>query len=260
MTDETMKDRERAAFSLCACLGPIKGEPMCPCAMKRAGLRIDADYEPSADEKERLRLALSAFCGENARRATQAEKPFRAAVEEMVTMLENGEWAEHASTLKAPGDELASRLEAAITALHNDHAAAPQAALSDGQRAALGSAIAALERNGWTNPATVIRDLLAQAPTESMSDAACDMWQPISTAPRDGTNILIRFGRDGVSQAAYVPGVPHPWKFIDTNDGITWLINGAVDNEYGPSHWMPMPNAARKAEIERDGGVPNGQL
>lgn len=67
-------------------------------------------------------------------------------------------------------------------------------------------------------------------------------WLPISTAPRDGSNILIRFGRDGASQAKYVPGVPHPWKFIDTNDGITWLINGARDDEYGPSHWMPMPS------------------
>src|SRR6185437_10781057 len=57
-------------------------------------------------------------------------------------------------------------------------------------------------------------------------------------------NILIRFGRDGVSQAKYVPGTPHPWKFIDTNDGITWLINHAVDTEYGPTHWMPMPDAA----------------
>jgi hypothetical protein len=69
-------------------------------------------------------------------------------------------------------------------------------------------------------------------------------WQPIETAPRDGTNILIRFGRDGVSQAKYVPGTPHPWKFIDTNDGITWIINHAVDTEYGPTHWMPMPDAA----------------
>lgn len=68
-------------------------------------------------------------------------------------------------------------------------------------------------------------------------------WRPIKTAPRDGTNILIRFGRDGVSQAKYVPGTPHPWKFIDTNDGVTWLINHAVDTAYGPSHWMPIPSA-----------------
>ncbi|MGF6738467.1 hypothetical protein [Paraburkholderia atlantica] len=68
-------------------------------------------------------------------------------------------------------------------------------------------------------------------------------WLPIATAPRNGKNILIRFGSDGVSQAKYVPGTPYPWKFIDTNDGITWLVNHAVDTEYGPTHWMPLPSA-----------------
>jgi hypothetical protein len=71
-------------------------------------------------------------------------------------------------------------------------------------------------------------------------------WQPIKTAPRDGTNILLRFGVDGVSQGKFVPGgVTHPWKFIDTQDGITWLINHAVDGPGGPSHWQPMPSAIR---------------
>lgn len=67
-------------------------------------------------------------------------------------------------------------------------------------------------------------------------------WQPIKTAPRDGTNILIAFGRDGVSQAKYVPGLPdHPWQFLDTNDGITWLVNYAKDGLGGPSHWKSLP-------------------
>lgn len=72
-------------------------------------------------------------------------------------------------------------------------------------------------------------------------------WQPIKTAPRDGTNILLAWGQDGVSQGHYVPGLQgtHPWKFIDTNDGITWLINHAVDGPGGPSHWMPMPKWVR---------------
>lgn len=85
-----------------------------------------------------------------------------------------------------------------------------------------------------------LRAALATAPEQAGEPVA--QWQPIATAPRDGTNILIRFGRDGVSQAKYVPGTPHPWKFIDTNDGITWLVNHAVDSEYGPTHWMPLPD------------------
>lgn len=67
-------------------------------------------------------------------------------------------------------------------------------------------------------------------------------WQRMKTAPRDGTNILLRWGSDGVSQGKYIPGLPKPWQFIDTNDGITWLINHAVDNEYGPtSRLLPAP-------------------
>lgn len=72
---------------------------------------------------------------------------------------------------------------------------------------------------------------------------AASGWRPIATAPRDGTNILLAWGQDGVSQGHYIPGIPHPWKFIDTNDGITWLINHAVDGPGGPTHWQPMPLA-----------------
>lgn len=72
--------------------------------------------------------------------------------------------------------------------------------------------------------------------------------QPISSAPRDGTHILIFFGQDGVSQARYIVGAQKPWQFIDTNDGITWLINHAVDGPGGPSHWMPMPQVTREPE------------
>ncbi|WP_109479140.1 hypothetical protein [Paraburkholderia sp. C35] len=75
------------------------------------------------------------------------------------------------------------------------------------------------------------------------ANAAPDLWQPIATAPRDGSNILIKFGSDGVSQAKYTPGWAWPWIFIDTNDGITWMINRAVDGPGGPSHWMPMPDS-----------------
>jgi hypothetical protein len=66
-------------------------------------------------------------------------------------------------------------------------------------------------------------------------------WQPIRTAPRDGRNILICFGQDHVSQAKYCPGLPYPWQFIESNNGISWDINHARDNAYGPTHWMPMP-------------------
>lgn len=74
-------------------------------------------------------------------------------------------------------------------------------------------------------------------------------WQSMTTAPRDGTNILLRFGADGASQGKFVPGSPYPWKFIDTNDGITWLVNHARDGVPGPTHWMAMPSADLHAAI-----------
>ena len=64
--------------------------------------------------------------------------------------------------------------------------------------------------------------------------------QPIKSAPRDGTTILVWFGKDGVSQARYVPHETHPWEFID-KQGDSWIINYAIDGLGGPSHWAAIP-------------------
>ena len=58
-------------------------------------------------------------------------------------------------------------------------------------------------------------------------------WQPIETAPIDGTEVLV-FGpkQDGVYLAAYKYGdwcVAGPW-----DDGWTELLSP-------PTHWMPLP-------------------
>jgi hypothetical protein len=45
---------------------------------------------------------------------------FRASVERMVTMLEEGEWAEHVAATTGKGDPLAQRLEDTITNLINE--------------------------------------------------------------------------------------------------------------------------------------------
>lgn len=85
---------------------------------------------------------------------------------------------------------------------------------------------------------SVDRGLIAEA-ARRLTEAG---WLPIATAPRDGKNLLLRFGEDGVSQGKYIPGLPNPWLFIDTNDGITWLLNHAVDGPGGPSHWQAFPS------------------
>lgn len=75
--------------------------------------------------------------------------------------------------------------------------------------------------------------------------AAARSWLPIASAPRDGSNVLIRFGQDGVSQSKYIAGEPHPWVFVDRHsDNVSWILNSAVDGPGGPSHWQPMPDAA----------------
>jgi hypothetical protein len=52
-------------ISLCACMGPINGEPMCPCQMKAAGLRTSKDYEWTDAEKEAFKKALAPYCQQN---------------------------------------------------------------------------------------------------------------------------------------------------------------------------------------------------
>lgn len=98
---------------------------------------------------------------------------------------------------------------------------------------------------------------LAELAAPAVPVPPADNWRPIKAAPRDGTNILLRFGVDGVSQGKFVPGgVLYPWKFIDTNDGITWLVNHAVDGPGGPSHWQPLPSADRAAMPSEGGKEP----
>lgn len=78
------------------------------------------------------------------------------------------------------------------------------------------------------------------------------MWQPIETAPRDGTVILLARGA-GVYAAYWHPAkgcavvAEHdkkfPWAFIDPTNG--W--NGYSDDKNGPTHWMPLPEPPKGA-------------
>jgi hypothetical protein len=65
-------------------------------------------------------------------------------------------------------------------------------------------------------------------------------WQPIETAPRDGTPMLvwIRFESDPAGFIAVCKWVEHPrypWKPTDTD------ASGAYATR-GPTHWMPLPD------------------
>jgi hypothetical protein len=70
-------------------------------------------------------------------------------------------------------------------------------------------------------------------------------WQPIETAPKDGTLIL-------TVVAGWQPGIfrwdeigrwtPDPESFLNASDLGEW-IDG---NEYNPTHWMPLPTGPTK--------------
>lgn len=75
-------------------------------------------------------------------------------------------------------------------------------------------------------------------------------WQPIATAPRDGTMILLydaKMGEGPWAGAYNVSDKKYPWMFFDdietinTDEGDLVRPNGWPDDHRGPTHWMPLP-------------------
>ena len=70
-------------------------------------------------------------------------------------------------------------------------------------------------------------------------------WQPIDTAPRDGTRILVCGGTRSDSGDLYGGGSPFEGVAIAFWDSDGW--NGGHAEGYGenwrhePKHWMPLP-------------------
>ena len=62
-------------------------------------------------------------------------------------------------------------------------------------------------------------------------------WQPIETAPKDGTNVLL-INRKG-NQAAGL--------WMNSLLGVGWYLRGGnqpdtfFNDHHGPTHWMPLP-------------------
>lgn len=52
-------------MTLCACLGPIKGEPHCPCTMVQMGLKKNEDYKMPEEEVEKLRAVMKTILTRN---------------------------------------------------------------------------------------------------------------------------------------------------------------------------------------------------
>jgi len=68
-------------------------------------------------------------------------------------------------------------------------------------------------------------------------------WQPIETAPKDGIAIFVRW-----THWTHVPMVVfarnYAWHTIHSDVPIGDGVNGhPFDERYGPTHWMPIPEA-----------------
>lgn len=72
-----------------------------------------------------------------------------------------------------------------------------------------------------------------------------DQWQPIETAPKDGTDILIadcRVGGGFMNVVSYEVNDRAPWVW-HTADGISY-------HEDAFTHWMSLPNPPQAEEQE----------
>lgn len=91
------------------------------------------------------------------------------------------------------------------------------------------------------------------------NDEHIAMWHDISTAPKDGTRVLV-FGNEGVDVAKYIESWSEHQEYVRTaKDGDVYRTikqdNGywETDIAYCPTHWMPMPPAPNQEAPEIPG-------
>ena len=69
------------------------------------------------------------------------------------------------------------------------------------------------------------------------------VWQPIETAPRDGTKILVWVGWGWNGRLPFVGT-----KWMGSRDRGFWMneyYNGGQPSNFNPTHWRPMLEAPR---------------
>jgi hypothetical protein len=124
-------DTDASCGYSCGWTGPSPVEDKCPGCQREGVMGLAC---PKCSGRYSI-LAEAHIAAPQPTQPAKAGEALRDAVESMVSMLENGEWAEHASTFKAPGDALASRLESPITDLHNSIHDASESAVALDERA-----------------------------------------------------------------------------------------------------------------------------
>lgn len=66
-------------------------------------------------------------------------------------------------------------------------------------------------------------------------------WQPIETAPRDGTSILIFCPHYGISRVEYRKSRSGDWRIL--SDDYMTAFDSSGDDVWNDTatHWMPLP-------------------
>lgn len=91
------------------------------------------------------------------------------------------------------------------------------------------------DSSAW-NPkreADVQHILATSLDARSLDVTVTEDWQPIETAPKDGTEILV-----------YEPNFEHAAIYVCKYDDPVWIeAGGECYATWQPTHWMPLPKA-----------------
>ena len=63
-------------------------------------------------------------------------------------------------------------------------------------------------------------------------------WQPIETAPKDGTLVIVGYPDTDIEEGWSVAG---EYRKENGDDGIGWYNQFDWDCQIHPTHWMPLP-------------------
>lgn len=72
-------------------------------------------------------------------------------------------------------------------------------------------------------------------------------WQPIETAPKDGTDILCSFS-GAVSIAFWDVKAPDEYYYNQRSKTPQWLSHEGSYLGEEPTHWMPLPKPPKESE------------
>ena len=86
----------------------------------------------------------------------------------------------------------------------------------------------------------------ALAVQEGGGERVTERWEPMETAPMDGT--VIQFLQGGEVFAGFAGDDPdHPWQFLDRN-GRQAFVNG-FHHKFSPRWWRPLAEAPKEAAL-----------